>query len=331
MSDGLTKSALLLYSLGPDAAAEVMRRLDPRVVQKLAGAIAAIKIIDRDEAQTVLDEFHGEASKIAAMGMNSEQYVKTVMSRILGEDRAKPVVERILQKEDAPGIRELKWMDAGSMAAMLRPEHPQIIAAILSYLDRDQAGEVLGLLPDAVRDEVVIRAALLDGVQPDAFQDLNVVLSKMVAQPMTAARASSKGGVRMAAELLNGLPRGEDQKIIERIKDVDGELAAKILDAMMVFDDLIGIDDKGMQTMMRNIDQKVLVTALKGATPQMKDKIFRNMSSRQAEMVQDEMSSLPPMKLSDVESAQKEIVKIARAMSDAGEITIAGKGGEELI
>lgn len=331
MSDGITKSAVLLYSLGTEAAADVMSRLDPRVVQKIGAAIASLKGFDKEKTKEILDEFHGEVSKVAALGMNTEEYVKTVMSRILGEDRAKPVVNRILQKEEQPGIRDLKWMDSSSMATMLKLEHPQIIAAILSYLDRDQAGEVLGFLPDAVRDEVVIRAALLDGVQPDAFQDLNVVLSRLVAQPMTAARAASKGGVRMAAELLNGLPRGEDQKIIERIKDVDAELAGKIMDEMFVFDDLVNVDDKGMQSMMRNIEQKVLVTALKGAKQEMKDKIFKNMSSRQAEMVQDEMSSMPPMRLSDVEAAQKEIVKIARGMADSGEITIAGKGGEELV
>jgi flagellar motor switch protein FliG len=331
MSDGITKSAVLLYSLGTEAAADVMSRLDPRVVQKIGVAIASLKGFDKEKTKEILDEFHGEVSKVAALGMNTEEYVKTVMSRILGEDRAKPVVNRILQKEEQPGIRDLKWMDSSSMATMLKLEHPQIIAAILSYLDRDQAGEVLGFLPDAVRDEVVIRAALLDGVQPDAFQDLNVVLSRLVAQPMTAARAASKGGVRMAAELLNGLPRGEDQKIIERIKDVDAELAGKIMDEMFVFDDLVNVDDKGMQAMMRNIEQKVLVTALKGAKQEMKDKIFKNMSSRQAEMVQDEMSSMPPMRLSDVEAAQKEIVKIARGMADSGEITIAGKGGEELV
>jgi flagellar motor switch protein FliG len=322
---------VLLYSLGTEAAADVMSRLDPRVVQKIGVAIASLKGFDKEKTKEILDEFHGEVSKVAALGMNTEEYVKTVMSRILGEDRAKPVVNRILQKEEQPGIRDLKWMDSSSMATMLKLEHPQIIAAILSYLDRDQAGEVLGFLPDAVRDEVVIRAALLDGVQPDAFQDLNVVLSRLVAQPMTAARAASKGGVRMAAELLNGLPRGEDQKIIERIKDVDAELAGKIMDEMFVFDDLVNVDDKGMQAMMRNIEQKVLVTALKGAKQEMKDKIFKNMSSRQAEMVQDEMSSMPPMRLSDVEAAQKEIVKIARGMADSGEITIAGKGGEELV
>lgn len=329
MSDGYLKTAVLLYSIGEDAAAEVLSRLDPRMVQKISETIAGLKKVDKERAKEILEEFHELVADSAEMGAGAEDYVKSLMNRMLGPDRAKPVISRILKKDDNEGIRDLKWMDSQTIASLIRGEHPQIMAAILAHLDRDQAGEVLAFLPDSVRDDVVIRIALLDGVQPEAFQDLNEVLVKIVSNP-TGARTKVEGGARVAAEMLNGLPAGEDTKIIERIKDFDSALAQSILDEMFIFDDLARVDDRGLQALLRNIEQKVLIGALKGAKPEMREKIFSNMSARQAEMVRDEMSASPPMRLADVEAAQKEVVKIARTMADAGEITLGGKGEEML-
>lgn len=329
MSDGYAKAAVLLYSIGEEAATQILSRLDPRVVQKLGKSIAELKKIDKDEAKVILDEFHDTVSEQASMGSGTHEYVKSVMTKMLGPDRAKPVLSRILDVEEGSGIRDLKWMDAQGIASVVKGEPPQIIAAILAHLDRDQAADVLKFLPELIRDDVVLRVALLDGVQPAAFQDLNEALSRIVQQPVSG-KSTPKGGVRVAAEMLNNLTGGDDQKVIDRIKDVNPELAQKILDEMFVFDDLLKIDDRGMQAVLRNVEQKALVTSLKGAKPEVKEKIFKNMSARQAEMVQDEMSSMPPMRLADVEAAQKDVVKIVREMVDKGEVTMGGKGEEML-
>lgn len=327
--DGYKKAALLLYSIGEEAATEIMSRLDPSLVQKIGKSIAEIKKFDKEAANKVLGEFHREVSDVASMGKGSQDYVRSVMTRMLGPARAKAVISRILNSEENEGFRDLKWMDAQSIASLLGEEHPQIISVILAHLDTDQSAQILTMLPNLVRDDVILRIALLEDVNPVALEDINDALSRIVKGPVTD-KSNVRGGVRLAAEMLGKLPTGEDQKMIDRIKAIDGDLAQKILDEMFVFDDIMGVDDAGMRNLLRDLEQKTLIVALKGAKQEIRDKIFKNMSSRQTEMIQDEMSSMPPMRLADVEAAQKEVVKMVLEKAEKGEIVLAGKGEEML-
>jgi flagellar motor switch protein FliG len=326
--DRYQKGALLIYAIGEDAAVALMERLDPRQVQKLGVAIAAIKNVDPEEVKSVLAEFRDAVGEKAVMGASTEKYLKNVLVRMLGEARAKPVLSRILGKYESDGIRGLKWMDSPTIAENLKNEHAQVIAAVVTSLDRDQATEVLGEFTERTRHEVVLRVALLDSLQPEAASDLNELMGRLV-NASVAGKTSTNGGVRAAAELLNGMSGGEDVRIIEKIKDYDAELASRVQAAMFTFDDLISVDQRGMQALVRNLDQNLLIAALKGAKPEMKEKIFGAMSGRQADLIRDELSTSAPMRLSDIETAQKDIVKVARTMADNNEIMLGA--GEEMV
>lgn len=328
--DGLEKGAILLMSLGEDEAAEVLKYLSPREVQKLGTTMARLKAVPKERVETVLDEFRDRAEERTALGMASDEYIRSVLTKALGDEKAGYLIERILQGGDTSGIESLKWMDSAAVAELIRNEHPQVIATILVHLDRDQAGEVMGHLADRLRNDVILRIATLDGVQPVAIKELNDVLTKLLSGSANM-RKTAMGGVRSAAEILNFMPTIQENAVIESVREHDAELAQKILDEMFVFEDLLDIDDRGVQLLLREIQSESLIVALKGASDGLKEKIFKNMSQRAAEMLREDLEAKGPVRVSEVESEQKEILKIARRLADAGQLVLGGSAEEAYV
>ena len=322
-ADGVEKSAILLMSLGEEAAASVFKYLGPREVQKLGQAMAAMKSVTKQSISGVLGDFHKAAGERTSLGMDSNEYVRAVLTRALGGDKAAGLIDRILQSGDTRGIEGLKWMDSPSIADLIKNEHPQIIATILVHLDRDQASEVLGHFVEGLRNDVILRIATLDGIQPAALKELNDVLTKLLSGDNNL-KNSSMGGARVAAEIMNFMSGAVESKVIENIREYDGDLAQKILDEMFVFDNLIDVDDRGIQLVLREVQSESLIVALKGASEELREKIFKNMSNRAAEMLRDDLESKGPVRLSEVESQQKEILTLVRRLAEEGQLALGG-------
>jgi len=327
---GLEDAAILLMSLGEEEAAEVFKHLEPKEVQRLGETIARMKSISRDKVEGVLDRFSSVAAEQSILVPDTDAYVKSVLKKALGDDKAKLLIDRILQGSDVAGIESLKWMDAGSVAELLRHEHPQIVAALLVHLDSEQASAVLKLFAERQRNEVLIRVATLDGIQPAALQDLNEVMSKVLAGG-DKMRKASRGGVKIAAEIINLLGSSVETAALDYIREADNELAQKIMDNMFIFDDLAKLDDKGFQALLKEVQSESLVVALKGASPDLRDKIFKNMSTRAAETLREDLESRGPVRLSEVEAEQKEMLKIVRRLADEGQLVMGGGGDDEFV
>ncbi|MCB1886704.1 MAG: flagellar motor switch protein FliG [Rhodocyclaceae bacterium] len=325
--EGLEKAATLMMTLGPDEAAEVLKALGPREVQKLGAAMAAMDSQPREKVERVLDELDQHALKGSPLEADHEQ-IKAMLTKALGDDRAAHLINRVLQGSDTAGIESLKWMDAVTAADLIKNEHPQIIATILVHLEFDQSGEILKQFPERLRNDVVLRIATLDGVQPAALKELNDALTRMLAGS-TNVKKAAMGGVRHAAEILNFVGSAAETAVIDNVREYDPDLAQKILDEMFVFENLLDIDDRGIQTILREVQSDSLVVALKGAPPELRDKVFNNMSSRAAEMLREDLESKGPVRLSEVEAEQKEILKIVRRLSEEGQIMLGGKGGDD--
>ena len=328
--DGLEKAAILLMTLGEEQAAEVFRHLAPKEVQRLGETIARMKGVTRERVDQVMENFTDLAANEHMLVADSNEYVKAVLRKALGDDKANLLIDRILQGSDVTGIESLKWMDATSVAELLRNEHPQIAAAILVHLEFDQAAEVLKLFTERQRNEVMVRIATLDGIQPIALRDLNEVMSKVLAGG-DRGRKSSLGGVKTAAEILNMLGTAVETSVLDFVREADNELAQKIMDNMFTFDDVEKIDDKGIQALMKEVQSDSLIVALKGATPALREKIFKNMSTRAAETLREDLESRGPVRLSEVEAEQKEMLKIVRRLVDEGQIVLMGGGDEQFV
>ncbi|MFN7085465.1 MAG: flagellar motor switch protein FliG [Burkholderiales bacterium] len=329
-SEGIEKSAVLLMSLGEDAAAEVLKYLAPREVQKLGAAMASLKQISREKMDDVLSDFRTVADQKTTLGMASDEYIRSVLVKALGDDKAASLIERILHGGDTSGIEGLKWMDSASVAELIKNEHPQIIATILVHLDRDQASEVLGFFPERLRNDVTLRIATLDGIQPGALRELNEVLTKLLAGSNNIKK-SALGGSRTTAEILNFMPNAQENAIIENIRQHDADLAQKILDEMFVFDDLIDIEDRDIQLILREVQSESLIIALKGTTEEVREKIFKNMSQRAADMLREDLEAKGPVRVSEVEAEQKEILKLVRRLADEGQISLGSKGDDAYV
>ena len=327
---GLNDAAIMLMSLGEEEAAEVFKHLSPKEVQKLGETIARMKSVSREKVDSVINRFSNDAAAQSLLVSDTSNYVRSVLKRALGDDKAALLIDRILQGGDVSGIESLKWMDPLSVAELLRNEHPQIVAAILVHLDPDQSSAILMQLTDRQRSEVLLRVATLEGIQPTALKDLNEVLFKVLAGG-DKVRKSSLGGVKAAAEIINLLGSGMDGVVIESIRGFDPDLAQKIMDKMFVFDDVMKLDDRAIQTVLREVASETLVVALKGAQPELREKFLSNMSSRAAEALREDLESRGPMRLSEVEAQQKEILKTVRRLSDEGQIVIGGSGDDAFV
>jgi flagellar motor switch protein FliG len=328
--DGLEKAAILLMSLGEEEASEVFKHLAPKEVQRLGETIARMKAVTRERVDNVLESFEKLAATESMLVADNNEYVKAVLRKALGDDKANLLIDRILQGSDVTGIESLKWMDPQSVAELLRNEHPQIVAAILVHLEFDQAADVLKLFTERQRNEVMVRIATLDGIQPTALRDLNEVMSKVLAGG-DRTKKSTLGGVKAAAEILNMLGSAAETAVLDFVREADNDLAQKIMDNMFTFDDVEKIDDKGIQALMKEVQSESLVIALKGATPALREKIFRNMSTRAAETLKEDLESRGPVRLSEVEAEQKEMLKTVRRLVDEGQIVLAGGGDEQFI
>ena len=325
--DGLEKSALLLFTLGPNEAAEVLKQLGPKEVQKLGAAMAGMPAQSREKVEAILDELIGFAEKGSPIESDHE-HIKEMLTKALGDERANHLIGRVLQGSDTAGIESLKWMDAPTAADLIKNEHPQIIATILVHLEFDQAGEILKHFTDRLRNDVLLRIATLDGVQPVALRELNEALTRMLSGASNVKK-TAMGGVRHAADILNFVGSAAETAILDNVREYDPDLAQKILDEMFVFENLMDLDDRGIQTLLREVQSDSLVIALKGAQPEMREKIFKNMSQRAAEMLREDLESRGPVRLSEVEAEQKEILKTARRLAEEGQIALSSGGGDD--
>ena len=327
---GLENSAILLMSLGEEEASEVFKHLTPKEVQRLGETISRMKPITRERVDSVIEDFEKVAASESLLVTDNDEYVKAVLRRALGEDKAGLLIDRIMQGNDVTGIESLKWMDASTVAELLRNEHPQIVAVLLVHLEFDQASEILKLFSERHRNEVMVRIATLDGVQPTALNDLNEVMGRVLASG-ERTRRRTLGGVKAAAEILNLLGSGVETAVLDFVREADTDLAQRIMDNMFTFDEVESIDDKGIQALMKEVQSESLVVALKGATPALRDKIFKNMSTRAAETLKEDLEGRGPVRLSEVEAEQKELLKIVRRLVDEGQIVLVGGGDEKFV
>ncbi len=326
--NGVEDAAILLMSLGEEEAAEVFKHLAPKEVQKLGETIARLKSISRDRVDSVLEKFSVVSADESNLVTDTDEYIKSVLRKALGDDKANLLIDRILTGGDVSGIESLKWMDPGSVAELLRNEHPQIVAAILVHLDFDQASSVLKAFPERHRNEVLIRVATLDGIQPSALRDLNEVMSKVLAGGDRLKKATL-GGAKTAAEIINMMGSAIETSALDFIREADNDLAQRVMDNMFTFDDLLKLEDSAVQTLLKEVQSESLVIALKGAAPEMRDKVFKNMSKRAAETLKEDLESRGPVRLSEVEAEQKEMLKIVRRLADEGQIQLGGGGGSD--
>ncbi|MDH7452075.1 flagellar motor switch protein FliG [Luteimonas composti] len=321
---GVQRAAIVLLSLGEQQAAEVLKHMGAREVQKLGVAMTTLGEVGRDAVARVFDEFIEVLARPGGIGSGADDYVRAVLTQALGEERASSLIDRILAGRNTTGLDTLKWMDPRAIAELVRNEHPQIIAIVMAHLDGDQAAEVLKCLPERARVDVLLRLATLDGIPPHALNELNDVMARQFAGSQSI-KSSSVGGVKVAANILNFMDSGQDEALLGAIGEVDSELGTRIRDLMFVFDNLADLDDRAVQAVLREISSEQLALALRGADARVREKITGNMSQRAAEILLEDMEARGPVRLAEVEAAQKDILGVVRRMADNGDIQIAAK------
>jgi flagellar motor switch protein FliG len=327
---GTQKSAILMMLIGEDEASEILRNLSPREVQHLGTAMYSVQGLDQETVNLVLDEFLVIIKAQTSLGMGGSNYIRNIMVKALGEDKSQSVLSRIAPSTSERPIEILDWMDARSIAELISDEHPQIVALVVSYLDAGQGADVLGLLPENVQAEVIRRIATLKTVGPDAIRELEEVMQRKF-KANTSLRATQVGGIDAAARIMNFTQQAMEGRIMKDIAKGDKGLMLAIQESMFVFDTLIMSDDKSLQTLLRSVDTELLIMALKGADEPLQEKLFSCMSKRAAANIMDEMEALGPVRLTEVQGAQKEIINVARRLSDEGSIVLAGRGGDDFV
>jgi flagellar motor switch protein FliG len=326
---GPQRAAIFLLGVGEQGAAAVMRHMAPREVQQVGEAMANLPEVSNEQIADVVQDFSQRVNAVSPIGIGASDFTRRVMVEALGENRARSVLSKVMQDGNSKGLDALKWMDARSVADVVRPEHPQIIALVLASLTADHAAQVMALLPEDLHADLVMRIARLDLVEPAALKELDQVIEKQLGD-RDDAPASNVDGMGLAAEILNQMDSGTDTVVLDSVKSVDRELGEKISEMMFVFDNLLELDDRGMQRLIREISTDALVVALKGVDEKVQDKFFNNMSSRAADMLREDLEAKGPVKLSDVEAEQKAIIAIATKLADEGEIFL-GKGGGDFV
>lgn len=325
--DRVEQAAIFLLAIGHERAAQVLKHLRPKEVQLVGSKMAGLSNITADTVDSVLETFVGAIRNQTALGVDSDEYIRKTLTDALGKDKAGNVIDKILLGRNSKGIDQLKWMDARAIANLIRIEHPQIVAIIVSLLDPDQAAEVVSYLPENIRSDIIMRISTLDGVQPSAIKELDDIMEKQLSGNANV-QSSAVGGITAAANILNLMESSAEASIMETITEVDADLGQEIQDKMFVFDNFVDIDDRGIQAILREVSTDALLLALRGAEDALKEKIFNNMSRRAAEMLRDDLEAAAPAKLSEVEAAQKDILVIARRLDEAGEISLGGSGDD---
>ncbi len=330
IDNNMQRCAILMLSLGEDAAAEVFKYLSAREVQQVGAAMASLKQITRQDVDQVLEDFRQEADQFMAVTLGSDEYIRSVLNKALGNDRAAGLIEDILEAgEGGNGIDALNWLEPNSVAELISDEHPQIIATILVHLERDRAAAVLAMLNERLRNDVVLRIATFGGVQPAALHELTDVLNDMLSGQ--GAKRSKMGGVRTAAEILNMMSSSEEDEVVASLREIDADLAQRIVDEMFVFENLADIEDSAIQLILKEIETDMLTVALKGAPEELREKFLRNMSNRAAQMLREDLEAQGPIRMSRVEEAQKNILQVARRLSEAGQFSLTHGGGDEYV
>ena len=324
------RASLLLLAVGQDRAASVLKHMGPKEVQIIGATMAQLGPISSIMVDGVLEEFIIEIKSETGLGMDSDEYIRNMLTNALGADKAGSIIDRILLGANSKGIEQLKWMDTRSIADLIRLEHPQIISIILTLLDADQAADVLTLLPEGMRSDILMRIATLEGVQPAALRELDDIMEKQLTGS-DGVKSSQIGGVDAAANILNFIESSISEPMMQDINENNADLAQRIQDKMFVFGDLLSVDDRGIQTLLREVSTDQLLLALRGVDAALRDKIFANMSRRAADMLRDDLEAAPPARLSEVEAAQKDILSIAKRLSDAGELALGGGGGDDFV
>jgi flagellar motor switch protein FliG len=327
---GAQRAAILLLTLGEEDAAEVLKHLSARDVQAVGSAMAALSGVSREQVEVVLDKLDADMGQQTSLGVGTEEYIRKILVNALGENKAGGLIDRILLGRSSKGLESLKWMESRAIAEMINQEHPQIIALVLAHLEPDQAAEVLGYLPERVRSDAVMRIATLDGVQPHALNELDEIMERQFSGTTKKLKSANVGGLKAAADILNAMDASRETELMGAIRTHDEALSGRIEDLMFVFEDLADLDDRGMQTLLREVPSGTLITALKGAEPAIREKIFANMSKRAADMMRDDLEVKGPVRLSDVDAAQKEVLAVARKLSDAGQLSLSS-GGDEYV
>jgi len=325
---GAEKAGVLLLTLGEDIAAEILQHMNPKEVQKVGSTMATMNDVSRPTVEFVIDDFFDVLESQTALGIGNDSYIRGMLEKALG-DKAGSVIDRILMGSASNGLESMKWMDPKAIAEIIRLEHPQIVAIVLSYLDADSAARVLTHLPEDTRAGILMRIATLEGVQPAAIKELDSIMERYFSETENV-KSSMVGGERTAADILNSIDTSIENELMEQVRTENEELATKIEDMMFVFENLRDVDDRGIQTMMREVSTDLLSLALKGVDDEMQKKFLKNMSSRAAEMLVEDMEAKGPVKLSEVEAAQKEILGVARKLEESGEIVLSG-GGEQMV
>ncbi len=322
-------AAVLLMSLGESDAAQVLKHMGPKEVQRVGAAMAQLQNVTQDMVEHITTEFLEAVGGQTGLGIGADDYIRTMLTQALGEDKASGLIDRILMGGNTTGLDTLKWMESRAVADIIRYEHPQIQAIVISYLDADQSAEVLSNFDEKVRLDIIMRVASLETVQPQALQELNSILERQFSGG-ASAQTSKIGGVKCAANIMNFMDSSIEAPLMDSIRDMDADLGTQIEDLMFVFDNLKDVDDRGIQALLREVSSDNLILALKGADEELQEKVFRNMSKRAAELLRDDLEARGPVRISEVETSQKEILTIARRMADAGEIMLGGAGEEML-
>ena len=323
------RAALLLFSLGEERAAAVLKHIEPKDVQVIGFAMARLADISPIMVDDVLEEIIMAIKNLSSLGIESDGYIRKMLVQALGEEKESGIIERIFVSSGGKGIEQLKWMDTLSVADLVRLEHPQIGAIILSLLGSDKASEVMSRLPENIRSDLLIRIATMQGVQPSALRELDEIMEKQLSGSETV-KATLLGGIEAAANILNFMDGGISSDVLAQVSENDAELALKIQDKMFVFEDLSSMSASAMQIILREIQTGQLLLALRGASEELKTKIYTNMSKRAADILKDDLDASPPAKLSDVEFAQKEILGVVKGLIDVGTIKL-GEGADDLI
>lgn len=330
-AEGLHKAAILMLSLGEEAAAKVIQSLSPRDALKVSQMMAKMKPVPHQEVNSVLQAFKTSSDKHRmAIGRDSDDYVRQALIRAFGEEKASAILPRILGETNISGIESLKWLDSVTVSELIHNEHPQIIATILAHLEPEQASEILSHFTERLRNDVILRIVTMERIQPGALTELNDVLSSLLAGHENQGK-TSLGGSKAAAEILNLMNSEMELKVMEALKNHDPEMAQKIMDEMFVFSNLLDLDDRSIQLVLRETQAESLIIALKGATEELREKFFRNMSSRGAEMMKEDLQSRGPIRKSDAEAEQKNILTIVRRLADEGSIVLGGKGDDSFV
>lgn len=327
---GSERAAIFMLSLGETKAAEVLKHMGPKEVQKIGTVMASLSDVSKEKVESVLGNFVETVNNQSGVGVDPGEYISKMLTSALGEDKAGSVIDRILLGKKSKGLDSLKWMDPKAVAGVVQNEHPQIIAIVLSHLEGEHAAEVLSHLPDTARSDVLMRIATLDGVSPTALEELNQILEIQFAGS-NGAKSSGVGGIKAAAGILNFMDDESETAITKAISEHDAELAEEIQSQMFVFDNLLSVDDRGMQAILREVQSEQLIIALKGADDEVKEKIFGNMSSRAADMMREDLEAKGPVRLKDVEEAQKAVLDVATRLAESGEISLGGKGDDEYV